>query len=119
MRPPRLKGEFARADALSPRLKGTNLKAVDIGDAVIRVLEKGVPAAREDTSGTSSSNTSSGPARLAGDGSGAHAGAEAAPASDQTASGTGDNKPRDNKDLEEIIVTGTHIRGVSMASPTI
>ena len=115
---PPLKGEFTRADALSVLLKGTNLKAVNIDQAVIRVLQKGVPASRETTSETSSSNASGGPARLAGDGSNANAGAEAAPGSDRTASGKGDDKSRD-KDLEEIIVTGTHIRGISMASPTI
>jgi iron complex outermembrane receptor protein len=120
LRAPALKGEFTRADALSTLLKGTKLKAVNINEAVIRVLEKGLPAAREDTSGTSGSNTSGGAlVRSAGDGSNATPGVDATPASGQTSSGTGDNKSRDNRDLEEIIVTGTHIRGVSMASPTI
>jgi outer membrane receptor protein involved in Fe transport len=120
LRAPPLKGEFTRADALSTLLEGTNLKAVDVGKAVIRVLEKGAPAAQEDTSRTSRSNTSGGAlVRPAGDGSNTSPGVEATPGSSQTASGTGDNKPRENKDLEEIIVTGTHIRGVSMASPTI
>jgi outer membrane receptor protein involved in Fe transport len=117
---PPLKGEFTRADALSVLLKGTKLRAVYIRKDVIQVLGKAASTSQDTTAGTPSTNTSGGGVvRLAGDDSNAHAGAEAVPGSDHTASGTGDNKPRDNKDLEEIIVTGTHIRGVSMASPTI
>lgn len=109
IRAPAIKGEFTPDDALSMLLKGSKLRAVYIREDVIQVLEKATPASRDATSGTPSINTSGGGVvRLPGDGS-----------NDQTASGTGGNKSRENKDLEEIIVTGTHIRGVSSASPVI
>jgi outer membrane receptor protein involved in Fe transport len=121
IRAPALKGEFTPSDALSMLLKGTKLRAVYVGKDVIRVLEKGASASQNTTSETPSSNTSGGALvrSVDDDGSNRLPGPDVAPGSDRTASGTGDNKPRDNKDLEEIIVTGTHIRGVSMASPTI
>src|SRR5258708_19939260 len=61
---PPLKGEFTRADALSVLLKGTSLKAVNIDQAVIRVLEKGVPASRETIPETSTTHTSRQPVPL-------------------------------------------------------
>jgi outer membrane cobalamin receptor len=120
IRAPPIKGEFTPRDALSMLLKGTKLRAVFIREDVIQVRERAASASQDATSGTPGTNTSSGAVvRSASDGSNASPGAEATPGSSQTVSETGDNKPHDNKDLEEIIVTGTHIRGVSMASPTI
>jgi iron complex outermembrane receptor protein len=117
---PGIKGEFTPGDALSILLEGTKLRAIYVGEDFIQVLARSASASQDTTSITPSSNPSgSGFVRLAQDGSSAPPGAGTAPGSDQTASGTGDNKDRNREDLEEIVVTGTHIRGASPPSPVI
>jgi iron complex outermembrane recepter protein len=118
---PAIKGEFTIGGALSLILTGTNLRAVYVNENTIQILEK--------TAGTKQSATTP---RRSNNSSGAAAQAPATPgALDSPSVGAGttitdyngstadEEKPRDTKGLEEIVVTGTHIRGVSLPSPVI
>jgi iron complex outermembrane receptor protein len=81
---PAIIGEFTVDRVLSLLLKGTRLRAVNVNDNTIQILEE--PASTGAREGNST---------------------------------TDDAKAHDKKDLEEIVVTGTHIPGVSSASPVI
>jgi outer membrane receptor protein involved in Fe transport len=119
MRAPAIKGEFTPGDALSMLLKGTKLRAVYVGEDIIQVLERSASASQDATGIPNSNTPGGGIVRLARDGSNVPRGEGIAPGSDQTASGTGDNKDLNKEDIGEIVVTGTHIRGVSPPSPLI
>jgi iron complex outermembrane receptor protein len=84
---PAVKGDFTVGYALSLMLKGTKLRAVNVNENTIQILES--PASTSQTAATSEN--------------GYHASASDAA----------------DKDLEEIVVTGSHIVGVSIASPVI
>src|ERR1700730_6249969 len=83
---PALSGDFTIGRALSLLLKGTKLRAVNISENTIQIVE--MPQSTSSDAGSI----------------------------DYT---DGENKSRDKKELEEIVVTGTHIVGVSSASPVI
>jgi iron complex outermembrane receptor protein len=83
---PAISGEFTVGRALSLLLKGAKLRAVNINENTIQIVEM-----LQSTSPDAGSI-------------------------DYT---DGENKARDKKELEEIVVTGTHILGVSSASPVI
>jgi outer membrane receptor protein involved in Fe transport len=111
---PIVKGEFTVGSALKLLLKGTRLRAVNVNEHTIQILEKSQSTSRDGNSAPNG-HYSYGAAQ---------AGAGALPAvpsadADSNTSTAADDRSRDKKDLEEIIVTGTHIRGVSMASQTI
>jgi iron complex outermembrane recepter protein len=108
---PAIKGEFTVTGVLSMLLTGTRLVAVNVNENTIQVVAKPMPTSE------SHSSPSSNVVHLA------YAGADtpAAPTGSATAqaseTGADDKNSRDKRDLEEIVVTGTHIRGVSLASP--
>lgn len=86
LRAPAIKGELTVGGALSQMLKGTSLRAVNVNEDTIQILEKPLSSPY----GTDSAESA----------------------------GT-DDKARDKKELEELVVTGSHIRGASVASPII
>jgi iron complex outermembrane recepter protein len=116
---PAIKGEFTVGHALSLMLKGTKLRAVNVNENTIQILEKS-QSASQDASPTPKDNSSSGAgvvsAPFPAPGSSTTAPSVDSGSTNPTAS---DDKSRDKKDLEEIVVTGTHIRGESIASPVI
>jgi len=87
-RAPAIKGDFTVGGALALMLTGTRLRAVNVNENTIQIVEQPPPASRDVPSPTTTS-----------------------PDSHISSSSFGD-AGRDNKDLQEIIVTGTHIRGV-------
>jgi iron complex outermembrane receptor protein len=109
---PAINGEFSVGRVLSLLLKGTGLRAVNVNENTIQILGKSQPASR----GPASTPNGNSPHGVAHAGNDVPASAATSAAADSSSSTTADEKARD---LEEIIVTGTHIRGVSMASPII
>jgi iron complex outermembrane receptor protein len=112
---PAVKGEFTVDDALALILRGTHLRAVSINENTIQILEK--------TAATKPSATTS---RIGDSSPGANTAAPDSTSAGTVTTSTGANdsttvevKSRDAKALEEIVVTGTHIRGVSLPSPVI
>ena len=108
---PPIKGEFTAGDALSLLLKGTKLRAVNVDNKTIRIIEK--------------TNAAAGGAAEARDNHHPHDAetalpSQAEPGSPASAnSAAGESNAGGDKDLAEIVVTGTHIRGASVASPVI
>jgi iron complex outermembrane receptor protein len=106
---PAIRGEFTVGRGLSLLLKNTKLRAVHVNENTIQVLEKPLPTSRDATLAPSGP-TPSGDVRLS------HAATDvttprgASPDSQQTNSPTGDAEGG-AEDLQEITVTGTHIRG--------
>src|SRR5665213_2139723 len=108
---PSIKGEFTVGDALSLLLKGTKLRAVNVDTKTIRILKKANSAAR----GAAEARDDHYPH----DADAARA-SQTEPDSSASANSTvGESHTADEKDLEEIVVTGSHIRGISVASPVI
>jgi iron complex outermembrane recepter protein len=108
---PAIKGEFTVSGVLSMLLTGTRLVAVNVNENTIQVVER--PAATSESYGSSSSNV----VRLAYAGPDIATPPNTSPPSPATDSDAIDKNAWYNKDLEEIVVTGTHIRGVLLASP--
>jgi iron complex outermembrane recepter protein len=109
---PAIKGEFTVGDALSRLLKDTKLRAVNVDNKTIRILEKANSAARgaAEARGNHYSRSSDG-------GAISQIGPDSPPVSGRSPeiksedSLSSDARTRDNNDLDEITVTGTHIRG--------
>ncbi len=104
---PAIKGEFTVSRALALLLKGTKLRAVNVNENTIQILEKPQSTSRDATS-TPNGQHPYGAAQAATDvpsptRTSSHA--EGADISNGDAEGHGD------KSLQEITVTGTHIRG--------
>jgi len=105
---PAIKGEFTVGEALSLLLHGTKLRALDVNRKTIRILEKkngaahGAPEPRDHhyQHGTASQM---GPHSLSS--------SDATSESESENSSSNDSKTRNKNDLDEITVTGTHIRG--------
>jgi iron complex outermembrane recepter protein len=101
---PAVKGEFTPADALARILMGTGLTVVSVNADTLRVVEKPAPTSRNADEH-----------REVRTGDAIHL-AYVADGPDQTSPSSGgesaasEGKPK-NADLEEITVTGTHIRG--------
>jgi iron complex outermembrane receptor protein len=117
---PAIKGEFTPASALSMMLAGTRLQAVSVNEDTIRVEEK--PASKsQNTTPTAINHNSAGSGAIRV----AHAEAEStvplAPpsAADVAGPDSNDVENRNRKDLDEITVTGTHIRGVANSATPI
>jgi iron complex outermembrane recepter protein len=117
---PAIKGEFTVRNVLSLMLTGTRLRAVNVNEDTIQILKES-DSTSPDAGATQRNTSSTGTdvIRVAAAAPDAQAPATPSPASDSTNSTTTDEKTRDNKDLDEIVVTGSHIRGVSTASPVI
>jgi iron complex outermembrane receptor protein len=103
---PAIRGEFTPADALSRILTGTRLTVVSVNEDTLRVVEKSAATSRDGE--RNRERYSSDPIRVA-------SAAADVPAPTSTSSGTGaastPGKSAKEADLEEITVTGTHIRG--------
>jgi outer membrane receptor protein involved in Fe transport len=107
---PAIKGEFTPADALSMILAGTRLVAVNIDEDTIEVVERTASTTRAPASGKSARVQNSDVARVD------YAGPERTiPNGNSSATDSSDSTPegkrRERGELDEIIVTGTHIRG--------
>jgi iron complex outermembrane recepter protein len=105
---PAIKGDFTVPDALSLILRGTHLRAVNINENTIQVLD-----AASTTGSNAAGNSGSSPAML----HIAYAAEAQTPSQEQAAApapAAGNPSTDDNRTpgLEEIIVTGTHISGV-------
>jgi outer membrane receptor protein involved in Fe transport len=109
---PPISGEFTVGRVLSLLLKGTKLRAVSVNENTIQVLEKPQPLPRDAPSAPNghSVNVAAPP--------GADVPSPTAPSADANSNSSTTSAER-SRDLEEIVVTGTHIRGVSIASPVI
>jgi iron complex outermembrane receptor protein len=108
LKAPAIKGEFMVPDALSLILRGTHLRAVNINENTIQVLDS--------TSSTADSNTAHPAAvvRLAYATPDAQA-PTSAPANQNVAAAPASSSTKDDNKtpgLEEIVVTGTNISGV-------
>lgn len=121
LRAPAVKGEYLPKDVLSMILAGTKLQALNVDDDTVLVVERTISAShdrRDDGKADDARNSSI--VRIAyTQADGPPTGSPAA--SDSVASDIDVNDARDSgkRLLEEITVTGTHIRGVTdSASPT-
>jgi iron complex outermembrane recepter protein len=113
LRAPAIKGELTLSDALSLLLKDTRLRAVNVDEHTIQVLPASAtsagavdppdPAPAIPTPGSSSSADIS---SFAQNGSGG----AAIPAASDAPAASADNG--NDKELKEVVVTGTHITGV-------
>lgn len=109
---PAIKGEFTAAGVLTIMLTGTRLMAVNVNEDTIQVLEKSSPVSQEATPASRISTAlGTGPARLAYAGADVPTPTGVAPDLRTSDSTAGDAEDRSDKGLQEITVTGTHIRG--------
>jgi iron complex outermembrane receptor protein len=107
---PAIKGEFTPADALSMILAGTRLEAVNIDEDTIEVVERTASTTRAPASGKSARARNADVARV--DYAGPERTVPNGNSSDTDSSNsTPAGKRRESGELDEIIVTGTHIRG--------
>lgn len=113
---PAVKGDFTAADALTMLLAGTRLTVMKIDENTIRVVKKPQNGSRSTGSPRSSDETETRIAHAGTEGSNPPAGSGN---SGPVATPDTDNKEAEKSDLAEIVVTGSHIRGVSSASPVI
>jgi iron complex outermembrane recepter protein len=112
---PAIRGEFTADYALSLLLKGTRLRAVNVNENTLQILEKPQSTSRNAASAPKG-HDEFGVAH-----SEINAPSSAAASADVYSNipTAEENQARDKKELEEIVVTGTHIRGVSVPSPVI
>src|SRR5258708_4198784 len=105
---PAIKGEFTLSDVLSLMLMGTKLRAVNVNEDTIQILEMPA-AASQDASATrkSSYQYSAGADRLAYADSDVPPPVPVSPDSRTATSAAGNVQVRDQSDLEEIVVTGS------------
>jgi iron complex outermembrane recepter protein len=108
---PAIKGEFTVDGALALILTGTKLRAVNVNEDTIQILEKPKATSRDAPFSDDHYSYGADVLRVAGAGPDAQAPSAASPTSSERDSSTGDGQKHDDKDLEEITVTGTHIRG--------
>jgi outer membrane receptor protein involved in Fe transport len=118
---PAIKGEFTPASVLTILLTGTRLRAVNVNEDTVQVLEKSASTSRQHSLPDDGNDDlhADGVVHIAYAGSDAQAGV--ADSTDPNASNStpSDKEGKGKKDLEEIVVTGTYIRGISPASPVI
>jgi iron complex outermembrane receptor protein len=115
---PAIKGEFTASNVLSLILIGTNLRAINVNEDTIQIVEKMQPTRDVSTTPADTHPSGSYIVRLADAGADVPAPKDPSPTPDAEDSTANDTKGRD-KSIDEIVVTGTHIRGVSSASPVI
>jgi iron complex outermembrane receptor protein len=105
---PAVSGDFTLKDVLSLVLKGTSLHALYVNADTVQIVKK--PKATSHGAPDHNSNGADAP-RAAGEAPDAQAPSGGSPASSEGDSSTGNAQRHDDKNLEEITVTGTHIRG--------
>jgi iron complex outermembrane receptor protein len=111
---PTIRGEFTVGRALSLLLKGTRLQAVNVNEDTIQILGKPQSTSRDAASGSDAYDSRA-----------PRPGSDVSPSAAHSADATtnspalGDANSRDNKELDEIVVTGSHIHGASVASPVV
>jgi iron complex outermembrane receptor protein len=109
---PPIKGQFTVSGALSLMLTGTNLRAVNVNEDTIQILEE--PAATSQGA-NSVPNThylyGAGVVRVADAGPDVPAPAETSSNTGTADSASADTNAHNKNELDEITVTGTHIRG--------
>jgi outer membrane receptor protein involved in Fe transport len=112
LRAPAIKGEFTVNGALSLMLTGTNLRAVNVNEDTIQILEK--PAATSQGANSAPNNHypyAAGVVPVANAGPDVPAPIEASSNTETADSASADTKAHNKNELDEITVTGTHIRG--------
>ena len=107
---PAISGNFTVGDVLSLLLKSTKLKAVNVNDNTIQILERPRSTSRDAVSVSSESHATTGTRTGPAESNVAASGAP--PLHSQNIRSAGGATDSDgDKDIEEITVTGTHIRG--------
>jgi iron complex outermembrane recepter protein len=107
---PAIKGEFTVDGALALILTGTKLRAVNVNEDTIQILEKSKATSRDAPSndhGTYGTDV----LRVASARPDVQVPSATSPVSQAGDSSVGSTQRHDDKDLEQITVTGTHIRG--------
>jgi iron complex outermembrane receptor protein len=104
---PAIKGEFTAGRVLALLLKGTRLRAVDVNENTIQILEKPISTSRDAASAPNGHY----PQDLGRTGADVPSPAGTSSESRVPDGSNGDAEGHGNKDLQEITVTGTHIRG--------
>jgi iron complex outermembrane recepter protein len=101
LKAPAIKGDYSVPDALSIILRGTHLRAVNINENTIQVLDSASSTTQLDTSRPTTVHL-------------AYATPDSPPSDQNTAPPTANDSNDNNKTpgLEEIVVTGTNISGV-------
>ncbi len=117
---PAIKGEFTTGNVLSLLLAGTKLHAVNVNEDTIQILGNSAASKLLVTAVSNGYDSSrAGVVRVASATPDAPVPGASSADADSNGSATADEKSNNKKELEEIVVTGTHIRGVSTASPVI
>jgi iron complex outermembrane recepter protein len=109
---PAIKGDYSAADVLILLLKGTPLRAVHVNADTIQVLQKSKSSAVDASSSAAGHDSAANMIHLdyaVSNASSAGSSVTVAPGADQTSAPDDDTL---TKDLTEIVVTGTNIRGV-------
>jgi iron complex outermembrane receptor protein len=104
---PAIKGEFTVGGVLALLLKGTRLRAVDVNENTIQILEKPRSTSRDAASAPNGQY----PQDFGRTGADVPTPARTTPDSRVADGSNGDAEGHGNRDLQEITVTGTHIRG--------
>ena len=112
---PAIRGDFTAADALMKLLAGTGLAAMKVDENTIRVVKKDQHILQSPGSARSSDEAARHVASAGADGPNPPGDTGSSDAA-TPATGTRD---AETSDLSEIVVTGSHIRGVASASPVI
>jgi iron complex outermembrane receptor protein len=109
-----IKGEFTVRDALSLLLKGTKLHAVDVDNKTIRILDKADSAAHSAVGDHDNDHVrSTGFDTAFQMGYNPPLSSGSSPGNGSEDSSSNDTKMHNKNDLDEITVTGTHIRGTT------
>ncbi len=117
---PAINGEYAPADVLVILLTGTRLKAVMVDDDTVEVVEQATTTARGSDSAIGADQRNSEKiVHVAYAGASAGVLSQGSVDAESVIPSSADVGPSDQKDLQEITVTGSHIRGVPSASPVI
>jgi iron complex outermembrane recepter protein len=116
---PAIKGDYAPASVLAMMLTGTRLVAVNVNEDTVQVLEKSAITSKL-APPAQHADSNFGWIHLASAGSDApQSSAESTDSKIKQATSADTGTQSKDNDLEEIVVTGTHIRGVATVSPVI
>jgi len=107
---PAINGDFTVSHVLSVLLRGTKLRAVNVNDNTIQILERPRSASRNTVSAPGTPDPITGTHTVAAENNGV-ASVTPSPNSPQIQSSSKTIGNDVDKDIQEITVTGTHIRG--------